>query len=346
MSGSVAVVIVNYRTPDLALEAARSVAGERGALPGLRVIIVDGGSGDGSAEQLIAGVADSALSSWVRVLPLALNGGFGWANNQAMLGLIQGDDPPDYIHLLNPDAVVLPGAIAALAAMLDQDPQCAAAGSALFNTDGSAAGSQFRFMSPPREFARGLRTDAIRRALGIKPLMIEGSGEVDDVDWVTGASLMLRVTALREVGLFDTGFFLYFEEVELCWRLKQSGWQVRHAPLSRVRHVGGAATGVDVRHADNRLAPPLPAYWFASRRRLLARTRGRAGTIAASLFWFAGHLVYRARCATGLGGRQRLNRHEARDLWQYGIVPSARDLAPQVTHWREPLGEPPAWTAP
>jgi hypothetical protein len=57
-------------------------------------------------------------------------------------------------------------------------------------------------------------------------------------------------------------------------------------------------------------------------------------------------LVYRARCATGLGGRQRLNRHEARDLWQYGIVPSARDLAPQVTHWREPLGEPPAWTAP
>jgi GT2 family glycosyltransferase len=249
MSGSVAVVIVNYRTPDLALEAARSVAGERGALPGLRVIIVDGGSGDGSAEQLIAGVADSALSSWVRVLPLALNGGFGWANNQAMLGLIQGDDPPDYIHLLNPDAVVLPGAIAALAAMLDQDPQCAAAGSALFNTDGSAAGSQFRFMSPPREFARGLRTDAIRRALGIKPLMIEGNGEVDDVDWVTGASLMLRVTALREVGLFDTGFFLYFEEVELCWRLKQSGWQVRHAPLSRVRHVGGAATRTSKRAA-------------------------------------------------------------------------------------------------
>jgi GT2 family glycosyltransferase len=228
-----------------------------------------------------------------------------------MLALLQGNEPPDYIYLLNPDAVVLPSAVKALAATLDAEPRCAAAGSALENADGSAVGAQFRFLSPAREFARGLRTDAVRRLLSIAPLMIEGA---EEPDWVTGASLMLRVVAVKEVGLFDTGFFLYFEEVELCSRLKRGGWRVLHVPQACVRHIGGAATGVDYDQTDAVLAPPLPGYWFASRRRLLALTLGRVGATVSSLAWLVGHLLYGVRCAMGLGGRQRLNAHEARDL--------------------------------
>ena len=340
MKPTVAVIIVNYRTSDLALEAARSVASERAALPGLRVVIVDGGSGDGSAERLAAGITDPLLAGWVSVLPLAINGGFGWANNQAMLTLIQGKAPPDYILLLNPDAVVMPSAIRALAETLDAEPRCAAAGSALKNEDGSAVGAQFRFFSPAREFVRGLRTDAVRRLLGIAPLMIEGT---DEPDWVTGASLMLRVAAVKEVGLFDTGFFLYFEEVELCRRLKRAGWRVLHVPQSCVSHIGGAATGIDYAQTNAGFAPPLPYYWFASRRRLLALMFGRIGATVASVAWLLGHLLYGIRRAIGLGSHQRLNLHEARDLLRHGIVPSNGDLTPHVTDWREPPGSPPAW---
>lgn len=340
MTARVAVVIVNFRTPDMALAAARALAGERAVNPGLRVMIVDGGSGDGSAERLAEGLGDPALVDWVSVVPLAINGGFGWANNQGMLRLLQSDAPPDYIHLLNPDTVVEPGAVSALREALDADPRCGAVGSLLLNDDGSPSGSAFSFMSVGSEFARGLRTDAIRRRLGIAPSMIEQAGVVD---WATGASIMLRADALRQAGMFDTGFFLYFEEVELCWRLRQAGWSVRHEPRSRVRHVGGVSTGIDYGrdHAEQR--PALPRYWFASRRRMFARTIGSAGAVAAGIAWLIGHGLYLMRSAARIGKRQRLNRHEARDLLAYGLIPDAVDLSPCVTRCDDALGQPPGW---
>ncbi|MGH6781454.1 MAG: glycosyltransferase family 2 protein, partial [Sphingomonadaceae bacterium] len=118
----VAVVIVNYRTPDLAVRCVRALAAERTAVPDLEVIVVDGGSGDGSAERLAETLAAPELSGWVRLLPLPINGGFGWANNQAMLRLLQHASPPDFIHLLNPDTVIEPGAVARLAEHLRRHP--------------------------------------------------------------------------------------------------------------------------------------------------------------------------------------------------------------------------------
>ncbi len=110
-AASVAAVMVNFRTPDLALDAARALASARAEFPDLRLVIADGFSQDDSVERLEAGVAGSDLAEWVTVLPLAVNGGFGWANNQAMLRLMQSDSPPDYIYLLNPDTQVTPGAV-------------------------------------------------------------------------------------------------------------------------------------------------------------------------------------------------------------------------------------------
>lgn len=340
MTARVAVVIVNYRTPDMALSAARALAVERAANPGLRVMIVDGGSGDGSADRLAEGVTDPALSDWVSVVPLAINGGFGWANNQGMLRLLQSDAPPDYIHLLNPDTVIEPGAVSALRDVLDADPRCGAVGSLLLNDDGSESGSAFSFISVASEFARGLRTDAIRRRLGIAPSVIERAGAVD---WATGASIMLRAEALRQAGMFDTGFFLYFEEVELCWRLSRAGWRVRHEPRSRVRHIGGVSTGIDYSRDHAVQGPPLPGYWFASRRRMLVRTIGRAGAVFASLAWIVGHGLYLARRAARIGSSQRLNRREAHDLLGYGLVPDAFDATPYVTRCDDAIDQPPGW---
>ena len=264
----VAVVIINYRTPDLTIRCADALLLEKKRLPRLRVVVVEGGSAHGSAAKLAEFVEQLGLD-WVSFLPLGINGGFGWANNQAMLELARDENPPEFVHLLNPDAEVESGAVSALVDALQADPRCGAAGSQLIDPRGAPAASAFRFPSAGRELIAGAQSEKLGSLLGINSTVATGASEVD---WVTGASVMFRVAALREVGLFDDGFFLYFEEVELMHRLRSHGWTVRHVPESRVAHIEGASTGIGAATAER----AHPSYWYESRRRYLALTGGRA----------------------------------------------------------------------
>ena len=243
---NIAVVTVNYRTPELTERCIAALAKERERLPRLRAVVVDGGSGDGSAAELGEALARPDYAGWIEFLPLPINGGFGWANNRGIQRLMRSVEPPRYIHALNPDTEVEADAVAYLAQYLDQHPRVAAVGSQLLSMDGSRVGSAFSFPSIRGEFARAAATRALERLFHIPPISIE-TDEAAEVDWVTGGSVMLRVEALRQVGLFDEGFFLYNEEVELMWRLRKAGWSVAVEPRSRVRHVGGGATGISER---------------------------------------------------------------------------------------------------
>lgn len=341
MPRSIAVVMVNFRTADLALAALATLEGERAAEPGLRAILVDGGSGDGSADRIADALRTSPLGDWVEPLPLPINGGFGWANNQAIQHLLQGPHPPDYIHLLNPDTQGMPGAVSRLADALDAHPRCAAAGGLLLEPDGSASGSAFAFPSVGREVVRGGRMAILERLFARGKLVSFGE-TAEEVEWATGASVMIRAEALREVGLFDTGFFLYFEEVELMWRMRAAGWSIRHEPASRVMHVGGASTGVNGSRPAA-LRPKLPPYWYASRRRFFGLTGSRSRAAAASLGWLAGHGLLMARKLMGGAGQHPVVAHDARALLSHGLLPSARDRTPAVTRWDDPPGTPPAW---
>lgn len=338
---TIAVVMVNYRTPALVETSLAALAAEREVVPSLRVVVVDGGSGDGSAERLARLVAEPRFAGWVALLPLATNGGFGWANNQAIQRLLQGDAPPDYIHLLNPDAVVERGAVAALAAALDAHPGCAAVGSLLLDAGGHASGSAFNFPSVRTEMVRGLPMAVVARVLGASPLA-RTEGGACEVGWVTGASTMLRAAALRQVGLFDTGFFLYFEETELMWRLARAGWTIRYEPASRVRHLEGAATGINGT-APTALRPALPAYWYRSRLRYFALTGGRGRALAASLGYLAGHAALMCRKALGGGGQHALIDRDARRMLAHGVIPSAEDCIPAVARWDDAIDQLPAW---
>lgn len=331
-----AVVIVNYRTPDLAIRCVRSIAAERTKLPGLRVVVVDGGSGDDSAEILGESLATPEFATWVSLLALPINGGFGWANNQAMLRLLQEERPPDFIHILNPDTEIEPGAIALLASHLAGHPRCGAVGSLLLDPDGTPSGSAFRFPSIGREFVRGCATPALGQLLGIKPTLAEGPDEIPD--WVTGASVMFRARALREAGLFDDGFFLYFEEVELQWRLRQHHWTIAHEARSRVFHVGGAATGVRVTKAQRR-----PAYWYNSRRRMFVRTRGRGYAIMATLAWMAGRSIWKLRQWSGLARGRPADSPEAIDHFEVSLRLHPEDQYSAAPTWTTPPGARPAW---
>jgi GT2 family glycosyltransferase len=341
-NSSIAVVTVNYRTPALTKRCIAAVAKERKGLPRLRAVVVDGGSADGSAAELSAALAKPAFASWVEFMPLSINGGFGWANNQAIQRLLQRAEPPEFIHLLNPDTEIEPDAIRFLVDYLLRHPRIAAVGSQLIDPDGSCAGSAFNFPSIRGEFARAAATRPLERLFKIPPIAVDAA-EAIEVDWVTGGSVLLRVEALREVGLFDEGFFLYNEEVELMWRLRRAGWAVATEPRSRVRHVGGGATGVTGRATGARLEPRKPAYLFRSRTRYFGLTRGPAGAAAAYAAWLAGHAVWRARRLLGMPIGEPVD-HEFRDHLRKAF-PRKSDFAAAVAAAESEPTDLPAWMA-
>ena len=340
----VASVVVNYRTAALAVRCVTALVAERAALPGWRVVVVDGGSADGSADRLREALRQAAYRDWVELLPLDINGGFGWANNQAMLRLMQGSDPPDFIHLLNPDTEIEPGAVTRLKDFLLARPEVGAVGSQLLEPDGSPTGSAFTFPSISGELARGARTAAISRLLGVRETALKPREQPCEVDWATGASVMFRVAALKDSGLFDDGFFLYHEEVELMWRLRRAGWSVWHEPASRVKHIGGAATGVHSRPSIGAPRPRRPAYWYRSRRRFFALTRGRVTALSAGLGWVVGHLLWRVRAALGLARKDGRVDRELGDQIRYSIVPRGDDCRHAAPAIDTPPGELPAWS--
>lgn len=334
----IAVVIVNYRTPGLTLRCVAALARERISVPELRVVVVDGGSGDESADALRAGIEDPKFAGWTEVLALRINGGFGWANNQAILRLLQGEFAPSYIYLLNPDAEIEPGALVSLLAELRRHPKVAACGSRLVDDRGRPLGSAFRFPAPLREFARGMRTTAVATLFGIKDVVIQSETAIE-VDWVTGASVLFRSSALRETGLFDDGFFLYFEEVELMWRLRRAGWSIRHVPASRVLHTGGASTGVGG-VGEQRLRR-LPDYWHESRRRFFVLCYGPMRALFANTLWLAGHALWLLRVV--LQGRADVVPNEGRDHLRLCLIPRARDLRRSAPAWNAAPGAGVGW---
>ncbi len=166
----------------------------------VRVVVVDGYSDDGSLGELQSIVQKPRFSNFVELLPLPINGGFGWANNQAMLRLLQGPNPPDAIHLLNPDAELLENSGTALVDRLRNGSRIGAVGSQLVELDGTCAASAFRFPTILGEFGRGAATNALNRLLRLSEAPVPRSQHAMEVDWVTGASVMLRADALRETG--------------------------------------------------------------------------------------------------------------------------------------------------
>lgn len=346
MTGSTAaitveVVMVNYRTPELTMRCIESLRGERASLAELRALVVDGGSDDNSAARLAEGLAQPEYRDWVSFLPLPLNGGFGWANNQGIVALTGQEQPPQFIHLLNPDTEVEPGAIHLLAEYLRNHERVAAVGSQLLEMDGSWTGSAFSFPSIRGEFSRGARSGALNKLLRVPPVAIAPSVAIE-VDWATGASVMFRLDALRQVGLFDEGFFLYHEEIELMWRLRKRGWTIATEPRSRVRHVGGGSTGVHSRPVSGLVEPRKPRYWYRSRSRFFSLSAGPTVAMLAFFSWLFGYLVWRIRRVTGTGGGSKPIERQLRDHIAYAF-PRTHDAIAAIARAEGPPSSRPAW---
>jgi GT2 family glycosyltransferase len=336
----VGVVIVNYRTPEMVVACLERLEQERSLLASIEAVVVDNASGDDSVALLSAKLGDAPFAEWVQFLPLPLNGGFGWGNNEAILSLLARDMPPEAILLLNPDTMIEPGAVAALVRDMKGRGDAGAIGSQLVNQDGTLAGSAFRFPSISREFLRGLGIAKVGRLLRIAPVLIP-VGEVGPVDWVTGASVLIRTQALHDAGMFDSGFFLYFEEVELMHRFAVHGWKCYHCPESRVVHFAGASTGIVDGQLAGKRSPP--DYLFHSRHRYFALTGGRFEAWQADMAWLLGDFC--ARILSTVMRKRSLadTRAERRALLRIGLGARREDASAAITWTTDFRGRPPSW---
>lgn len=337
---SIAVIVVNYRTPEYAIQCVQSLVHERNAIPKLEVVLTDNASGDNSVSIMSEGLADLIKDGFVKLMPLEINGGFGWANNQAILSLLARERPPEFIMLLNPDCTIEPGAVQLLSDELSANDKCAVAGSQLLNPDGSWTGSAFRFPTVGREFVRGAGIEMFGRLLGIPPTLVT-SDAMCEADWVTGASCLFRTSALESEGLFDDGFFLYFEEVELMFRLRQAGWTICHVPASRVFHIGGASTGL--REGKVLSAPSFPLYWFQSRRRFLTLAYGPLKAWIANIAWIVGVTIGWIRGVLKPSKAAPTNIADTRQMFNHGLWPSSSDSNSAIARAGDSIGRPPAW---
>jgi GT2 family glycosyltransferase len=257
------------------------------------VVVVDNASGDGSADALARAVRDRGWGAWAEVLPLAHNGGFAAGNNVALRPILTGPRPPAYLWLLNPDTVIRPGAGRALAAFLDRHPRAGLAGSRLEDPDGTPQRSAFRFPGVASEWEAGVRLGAVSRLLSRRLVAPPVRAQAHEADWLSGASLMVRRQVFEQVGLFDEGFFLYYEELDLCRRARRAGWRCWYVPDSRVIHLVSRSTGLP----DHKAPParPMPAYWFASRRRYFAKQGRPLDALCADIAWAVGFASWRLR---------------------------------------------------
>lgn len=309
------VVIVNYRTAGLVIDCLRSLAPEVAAAPGTRLVIVDNASGDGSAEQLAAVIAGEGYGTWAELLPLDENRGFAAGNNAGLRRLRAGADAPGGYWFLNPDTLVRPGALAALVARLAAEPRAGIVGSRLEHADGTPQPSAFRFHDLANQLDGALSLGPVSRLLSRRALVLPVPAAATPVEWVSGASLFVRREVLDEVGDWDEGFFLYYEEVDLCLRAARAGWSCWYEPASRVVHLVGRSTGVDPARAVRR----LPGYVLDSRRRYFVKNHGRAYAVLTDLLWVAGHLAWRLRMR--LQGRpERAERGVLRDFLARGAM--------------------------
>ncbi len=226
------IIIVSWNVKELLRQCLASVESGRGAL-NLQVIVVDNASTDSSGEMV------AAEFPWVRLLRQQKNVGFSRGNN---LGLATAKGP--YLLLLNPDTQIVGTALSQMVAYLDAHPTIGALGPQLLFPDGKVQSSRRRFPTLATGFFESTWLQSVApRSITHRYYVLDRPDDViSQVDWVMGASLMVRRQAYEDVGPLDEGYFMYSEEMEWQRRIKNAGWKVIYYPFAQVIHHEGKSS--------------------------------------------------------------------------------------------------------
>ncbi|MEA3327955.1 MAG: glycosyltransferase family 2 protein [Chloroflexota bacterium] len=224
-----AVIIINHQQGDMLKRAVESLKNSSYDKP-YQVFIINNLKDDATKKWLTQTFPD------IELIENDKPKGFGSNNNQ----IIAGHADFDYYLLFNPDATCLSGMLSELISVMEDNPQIGAAGPRLLNPDGSIQPSRRRFASFLVLLVRALHIDALFKDLPVVDHYLMNDIEFNDiaeVDWITGAVMILRKKALESVGLFDERFHLYFEDEDLCCRMWQQGWKVCYLNTAEAYHM-------------------------------------------------------------------------------------------------------------
>jgi N-acetylglucosaminyl-diphospho-decaprenol L-rhamnosyltransferase len=292
MSAGLDVVIVSYRCRDLLRRCLASVRAHAPA--GTAVRVVDNDSRDGTLELLAAEFPE------VEVIANGENAGFARATNQ---GIVRGRAP--YVLALNPDTELRPGTLETLLELMEARPEVGIAGCRLERPDGSFDHASRR--SFPTLLGALGHFSGVGRRLSGGPLAQYRAPQVErgPVDAVNGAFMLLRRAALDEVGLFDEGYWMYMEDLDLCFRLAQAGWTTWYEPGVSALHVKGGSAGA--RSPRLVLAFHRGMWRFYSRHVAGARSPAVTLTVRLGLVLKLAAAITRSGVAAGaaVGGRRR-----------------------------------------
>jgi hypothetical protein len=227
------VCIVNWNARTDLQQALDSVLAADSAL-NIQIVVVDNASSDGSAEMVRERFPHITLIESPR------NSGFAGGYNRAAR-----EARGRHLLVLNPDTIVMPGALSTLVRYLDDNEAAGAAGPCLLNPDGSLQFSCRRFPRPMAALFRNtpLAKLAPRNRFTREYLMSDWDHETGrEVDWLSGAAICIRREAWEQVGGFDEGFFMYAEDIDWCLRAHQRGWRICYVPSARVVHAIGRSS--------------------------------------------------------------------------------------------------------
>lgn len=309
-----AIVIVNYNTRECLRRCLASIA-NRGAndspnAGAVETTVVDNASTDNSAAMVRACFPEVSLKINRRNL------GYGAAANGA---IAQSD--ADIILLLNSDTLVEAGTLEGVQRYLAQHQEVAILGPRLHNPDGTLQATCYPDPTPLNLF---VEESLLGRLAGYVPWLRERylrtwqHDRPRAVPWVLGAALAIRREAFWAVGGFDPAFHMYFEEIDLCKRLRAAGWQVHFAPVGTVVHVGGASTSRNYAQMQDRLFESMQLFYTRhySRGQALLLRLGFIPILAARLVLDAIRYLW----AHYLGGRSRWARPAAARLVSWEVV--------------------------
>jgi GT2 family glycosyltransferase len=294
------IVIVSWNVRDLLGACLKSIEAARDALD-LEVIVVDSGSVDGSPDIV------KSRFPWVKVIVNESNIGFPRGNN---IGLKRATG--QHILLLNPDTEVFEDALQKMNDYLDSNLSVGVVGPQLLNSDGTVQPSRRRFPS--------LAIGAVE-STWLQPFVPDtyldryyfrdvDDGVETDVDWLTGACLMVRREVVEQVGLMDEAYFMYSEELDWCRRIKNDGWRIVYLPKARVMHHVGKSSeqAVTERHINFQRA----------KLRYFRKYHGRTAAALLRLILMINYSWQLAIEATKglLGHKRSLRRQRIQEYWQ------------------------------
>ncbi len=262
------IVIVSYNTCGMLRDCLNALpAATKGLVT--ETFVVDNNSPDGSAAMVAAEFPHIHLTASTE------NNGFTRGNNMALRHVVGRN-----VLLLNPDTEAAPHSLTLLARYLDTHPDVGAVGPKLLNTDGSLQPSGIPLPTPWRDFLG--HTGLWRLRPGLSARMWQYGREDFEQEWetdsVTGACLMTRKAVLDEVGLLEEAFFMFYEEVELCWRIRRAGLKVVFLPQSQVVHHWMGSVRQQNKAMTRRLFQSMAIYY--------RKTIGWRGVVVYPIIWY------------------------------------------------------------